>query len=170
MYGLKEAGVIVFDQLVRKLKRFGYEPMPQTPGPCRHTSCKTTFTLCVGNFGIQYFSKSDADANHLIDAIQDTYECSIDWKGTQYCGLTLAWNCPEGYFDISMPGYVKKALKKFNHKPPKRPDHASHDWASATSPCPKHPDSGDIPPAKQLSHSALTTSESSTSQKPTPTT
>ena len=24
MYGLKEAGVIAFDQLVRKLKRFGY--------------------------------------------------------------------------------------------------------------------------------------------------
>ena len=27
-----------------------------------------------------------------------------------------------------MPGYVKKALKKFNHKPPKRPEHAPHDW------------------------------------------
>ena len=29
-----------------------------------------------------------------------------------------------------MPGYVKKALKKFNHKPPKRPEHALHDWTS----------------------------------------
>ena len=28
MYGLKEAGVIAFDQLVQKLKRFGYDPMP----------------------------------------------------------------------------------------------------------------------------------------------
>ena len=28
MYGLKEAGVIEFDQLVRKIKRFGYKPMP----------------------------------------------------------------------------------------------------------------------------------------------
>ena len=45
MYGLKEAGVIVFDQLVQKLKRFGYKPMPQTPGLWKHTSCKTTFTL-----------------------------------------------------------------------------------------------------------------------------
>ena len=32
MYGLKEAGVIAFDQLVQKLKRFGYETMPQTHG------------------------------------------------------------------------------------------------------------------------------------------
>ena len=30
MYGLKEAGVIAFDQLVRKIKHFGYKPMPQT--------------------------------------------------------------------------------------------------------------------------------------------
>ena len=53
MYGLKEAGVVAFDQLVQKLKRFGYEPMPQTPGLWRHTSRKTTFKLCVDDFGIQ---------------------------------------------------------------------------------------------------------------------
>ena len=29
-----------------------------------------------------------------------------------------------------MPGYVKKALNKFNHKPPKRPEHAPHDWTA----------------------------------------
>ena len=76
MYGLKEAGGIAFDQLVRKLKRFGYEPMSQTPGLWRDTSHKTTFTLYVDNFGIQYLSKDDA--NHLIDSICATYECSID--------------------------------------------------------------------------------------------
>ena len=27
-----------------------------------------------------------------------------------------------------MPGYVKKAIKKFYHKPPKRPENAPHDW------------------------------------------
>ena len=27
-----------------------------------------------------------------------------------------------------MPGYVKNALKKFNHKPQKRPEHALHEW------------------------------------------
>ena len=40
VYGLKEAGVIAFDQLIQKLKRFGYEPMLQTPGLWRHTSRK----------------------------------------------------------------------------------------------------------------------------------
>ena len=100
--------------------------MPQTPGFWRHTSRKTTFTFCVNNFGIQYFSKYDA--GHLIEAIQDTYKCSIDWKGTQYCGLAPAWNCSERYVDMSMLGYLEMALTKFNHKPPKRPEHAPHDW------------------------------------------
>ena len=27
-----------------------------------------------------------------------------------------------------MLGYMKKALKKFNHKTQKRPEHALHDW------------------------------------------
>ena len=71
MYDLKEAGVIAFDQLIRKLKRFGYNPMPQIPGLWRHTSRKKTFTFCLDDFGIQYFSKANAD--HLIEAIQDTY-------------------------------------------------------------------------------------------------
>ena len=102
--------------------------MPQNPGLWRHTSRKKTFTLCVGEFGIQYLSK--ADANHLIEAIQDTYKCSIDWKGTQYCCLTLVWNYTERYVDISMPGYMTKALNKFDHKPPKRPEHAPHGWTA----------------------------------------
>ena len=90
--------------------------MPQTPELWKHTSRRTTFTLCFDKFGVQYFSKDDA--NHLIDAIHATYECSIDWEGTQYCGLTIACNYPEEYVDISIPGYMKKALNKFNHNPP----------------------------------------------------
>ena len=27
-----------------------------------------------------------------------------------------------------MPGYAKRSLKKFNHKPPKRPENAPHHW------------------------------------------
>ena len=82
--------------------------MPQIPRLWRHTSLKTTFTLCVDDFGVQHFSKDNAD--HLINAICATYEFSIDWEGTQYCGLTLAWNYLGRYVDIYIPGYVKKAL------------------------------------------------------------
>jgi hypothetical protein len=66
MYGLKEAGIIAFNQLVKKLAPFGYEPMSFTPGLWRHKTKRTTFVLCVDDFGVKYFSKDDA--NHLINA------------------------------------------------------------------------------------------------------
>jgi hypothetical protein len=88
MYGLKEAGIIAFNQLVKKLDPHGYEPMPFTPGLWKHRTKRTTFVLCVDDFGIKYFSKTDAQ--HLIDALQADYDLTIDWTGSLYCGLTLA--------------------------------------------------------------------------------
>jgi hypothetical protein len=126
MYGLKEAGIIAFEQLVNKLAPHGYEPAPFTPGLWRHKSKPTTFTLCVDDFGIKYFSKHDA--MHLVNALHEDYEITIDWTGALYCGLTLDWHYDEGYVDISMPGYVIRALCKFKHRAPKRPQHAPHAW------------------------------------------
>ncbi len=60
MYGLKEAAIIAFNQLVQKLDPAGYEPMPFTPGLCHHRTKRTTFALCVDNFGVKYFSLADA--------------------------------------------------------------------------------------------------------------
>jgi hypothetical protein len=76
MYGLKEAGIIAFNQLVQKLAPYGYEPMPFTPGLWRHRTKRTTFVLWVDDFGVKYFSK--ADAQHLIDAIQAHNDLTID--------------------------------------------------------------------------------------------
>jgi hypothetical protein len=126
MYGLKEAGIIAFNQLVKKLAPSGYEPMPFTPGLWRHRTKRTTFALCVDDFGVKYFSK--ADAMHLINAIKADYEVTIDWSGELYCGLKLDWHYADGYVDVSMPGYVKRALTKFNHPEPLRKQHAPHKW------------------------------------------
>jgi len=60
MYGLKEAGIIAFNQLVKKLAPSGYEPMPFTPGLWKYLTRKTTFVLCVNNFSVKYFSYQDA--------------------------------------------------------------------------------------------------------------
>jgi hypothetical protein len=126
MYGLKEAAIIAFNQLVRKLAPSGYEPMPFTPGLWRHRTKRTTFVLCVDDFGVKYFSK--ADALHLIHAIQAHYELTTDWTGSLYCGLTLHWNYAKGYVDVSMPDYVPSALAKFKHPAPSSPQHAPHKW------------------------------------------
>ena len=45
---------------------------------------------------------------------------ATDWEGKLYCGITLDWTYDEGYVDISMPGYIKRLLAKFNYEPKKK--------------------------------------------------
>ena len=47
-----------------------------------------------------------------------------------------------------MPGYVKKALHKFNHKPPNKPQHSPHQWTRPTYGTKvQHATDNDSPPA-----------------------
>eukprot|EP00957_Ditylum_brightwellii_P105961 8082745-Ditylum_brightwellii.AAC.1 len=66
------------------------------------------------------------DVEHLLNAIQTHYDVSEDWMGSLYCGITFTWNYKEGWVEISIPGYVQKALMKFQHPPPKRPQYAPY--------------------------------------------
>ena len=88
------------------------------------------FALCVDDFGIKYHSKQDLQ--HLITTLQKHYEISIDEKGKNYCGLRLEWNYKESFIDISMPLYVCKALKKYNHPTPTKPQYSPHRWTRPT--------------------------------------
>jgi len=130
MYGLKEAGIIAFQQLVAKLAPYGYSPMKYTPGLWKHNTRKTTFALCVDDFGVKYFCKDDA--LHLINAVKDNYEVTIDWEGKLYCGLNLDWHYTAStpYVDVSMNNYNRRNLEKFGHKPPAKPQHAPHSWTA----------------------------------------
>ena len=124
MHGLKEAGYIAYQNLVKNLMPFGYEPMQWTPGLWRHKTRHATFTLAVDDFGIKHFTDNYRD--HLLNGLKVYYSISIDLTGTSYCCLTIAWNYFQQYVDISMPGYVYKALHKFQHPAPKKPQYAPH--------------------------------------------
>ena len=82
--------------------------------------------LCIDNFGVKYFSKSDI--NHLINSLQTNYKLSTDFTGSNYCGLTIDWDYDRQFVDISMPGYIDKALKKFQ-RVPKTPQYLPHEYA-----------------------------------------
>jgi hypothetical protein len=60
--------------------------------------------------------------------IKKNYNISSDWKGSAYCGLTLEWDHKNRTVDLSMPGYIKAALHKYQHAAPTRPEHAPHTW------------------------------------------
>ena len=93
--------------------------MEGTVGIWQHATRRTRFCLCVGDFGIKYYSKSDAD--HLLSAIGQTYKYKTDWEGKNCCGLSFNWNYIEGYVDVSMPGYVQKTLQRLQHTPSTSP-------------------------------------------------
>ena len=130
MYGLKQAAILAYSQLKTNLEHHGYFPIPQTVGMWRHKTRKTKFCLCVDDFGIQYHSQADAD--HLIQALQNFYKITIDWSGKHYCGLTLDWDYENRFVDISMPGYITNLLTRMKHPTPSRRVDAPHAW---TAPC-----------------------------------
>ena len=124
MYGLKQAAILAYDQLKAVLKPHGYFPVEGTVGLWQHVSKPTRFCLCVDDFGVKYFKKEDAE--HLLNAIGSKYNYTVDWGGTNYCGLNIDWHYEKGYVDIYMLQYVSKALKRLQHRPTTTPQYSPH--------------------------------------------
>jgi hypothetical protein len=81
----------------------------------------------VDDFGVKYVGREHNE--HLMECIKNNYNTSSDWNGSAYCGLTLEWDYKNRTVDLSMPGYIKAALHKYQHAAPTRPEHAPHTWS-----------------------------------------
>ena len=124
MYGLKQAGRLANDLLQERLGEYGYTPVPITPGLWKHATRNITFTLVVDDFGIGYSKQEDLD--HLLHALQSHYNISTDLKGSTYIGLNIEWDYNAHTVDISMPGFIERALLRFKHNKPARAQHSPH--------------------------------------------
>ena len=113
MYGLKEAGYLSNIELKRILAKEGYVPSKFTPGLFTHKTRDIAFSLVVDDFGVKYTNKADAD--HLIKTIEARYPITINWEPNFYLGMTMEWDYKNRTVTLSMPGYVKEALLKFQH-------------------------------------------------------
>jgi hypothetical protein len=49
-----------------------------------------------------------------------------DWDGTHYLGLSLNWDYKNRHVHLSMPSYIAKALARFGHETPSKPQHQPH--------------------------------------------
>lgn len=130
MYGLPQAGIIANDLLTERLAKHGYYQCRHTQGLWKHKWRPILFSLVVDDFGVKYVGKQHVD--HLNQAIEEHYEYSKDWEGSLYCGITIKWDYRNRTADLSMPGYVSKALHRFGHPHPKKPQHAPHEWTKPT--------------------------------------
>ena len=124
MYGLPQAGIIAQELLEKRLNARGYKQSKFTPGLWTHETRKTKFALVVDDFGIKY--ESEDDAQHLIDSLTPFYEIKVDKEGERFIGLTMEWDYKQREVHISMPGYVEKALARFQWRKPKKPQHQPH--------------------------------------------
>jgi hypothetical protein len=126
MYGLPQAGIIANQLLARRIAIHGYHRTEFTLGLWRHVTRPIQFTLVVDDFGVQYGGKEHVQC--LIDALETDYTIYKDWTCGLYCGITLKWDYENKHVELSMPGYMKDALHKFQHPMPKRPQYAPHNW------------------------------------------
>jgi len=124
MYGLPQAGIIAQELLQERLAKVGYHQSKIVPGLWTHKTRNTCFTLVVDNFAIKYTKKEDAQ--HLIDALEKDYTISTNWDSTKYIGLTIDWDYAKRKVYIHMPGYLAKALQRFNHPTPAKQQNSPH--------------------------------------------
>ncbi len=68
----------------------------------------------VDDFCVKYVGKKHA--LHLHKVLEAHYKLTCDWTGQRYIGITLNWDYKQRQVHLSMPGYVKKALKQFHHE------------------------------------------------------
>ena len=91
------------------------------PGLWKHDWCPIQFTLVADDFGVKYVGKEHA--LHLQQTLEEHYKVTNDWTGSRYIGITIDWDYKRRQVHLSMPGYVAKALKQFQHvKPTRRQD------------------------------------------------
>ena len=64
MYSLRQVAILAYDHLRTRLAPHGYSLVVGTVGVWKHETRLTRFCVCVDNFGINYFTKKDA--NHLL--------------------------------------------------------------------------------------------------------
>jgi hypothetical protein len=122
MYGLPHAGLIANELLEKRLNKHGYHQSKLVSGLWEHDWHPVWFTLVVDDFGVKYVGKEHA--LHLQSVIESYYPLSTDWTGNRYIRITLDWDYTNTKVHLSMPGYVAKALKLFQHTCPTAPQHS----------------------------------------------
>jgi hypothetical protein len=112
IYGLPQAGKLAQDRLVAHLAKNGYIQCVNTPCLFIHQTNGVAFTLVVDDFLIKYSDRKDV--NHLLTVLRELYTITTEFGATQkYVGITLHHNRAQRHIDMSIPGYVQKAIQRF---------------------------------------------------------
>ena len=84
------------------------------------------FVLIVDDFGIECCDRRHA--NHLLTALEETYNVTTDWTGSKFAGINIKWDYTKRPCRTTMGGYIAATLLKYSHKGPNQ----SATFATAT--------------------------------------
>jgi hypothetical protein len=118
IYGLSQAGILAYNQLVAHLATHRYTPCEHTTGLWSHATRDITFCLVVDDFGMK--STNRCDAYHLLAALEQLYTVTTDWTGSLYLAMHMARDYIHHTVGISIPGYVANP-GPFSTSCPQRP-------------------------------------------------
>ena len=76
------------EQLTKHLAKYEYFPCARTPAMWRHQTRNITFALAVND--LKYVRHEHFQ--HIIDALRDLYEITVDENGKKFLGLTIKWD------------------------------------------------------------------------------
>jgi hypothetical protein len=124
MYGILQEGILPNDLLVKCLAPQNYHSVCHMHVMWKHHTHPVMLTLVMGDFRIKYVGNEHVD--QLLNALKQDYEVTVDWTGGLHCGINLDWYYKYKTVDLSMPGYIAKALQKFQHKELTQPHHAHY--------------------------------------------
>ena len=122
-YSLPQSGRLANDLLRIRLEKAGYYEAATTPGLWSHKWRPIQFVLLIDDFGIEYVGKEHA--LHLLKNLEQSYKITIEWEGTKFSRIDLAWYYNTRHANwtcrISMNGYIEKVLLKYEHPSPNKP-------------------------------------------------
>jgi hypothetical protein len=90
MYGLKKAGRIANEALVKRLATHSFIQCRHTPGLFRHKSRPLFFTLIVDDFFVGYSCQEDV--NLLLSCLRLHYDAKVNWDASLYSGIHMKWD------------------------------------------------------------------------------
>jgi hypothetical protein len=82
------------------------------------------FCLVVNDFSVKVTNMYDMD--HLVNALKEHYTIAVNMTGSLFCSIHLTWNYTLGHVNCHMPGYINKALTKYQHPKPVSLQHAPY--------------------------------------------
>lgn len=132
MYGLSHTSLLSNELFKKRLNQNGYHQRKLVPGLWTHDWRPITFTLVIDDFGVNY--KDMKYAKHLKKVLEHHYQVIADWSVKQYISITLDWDYTCHQVHLSMPGYIAKALKQFQHLEPAQCQHSSFPCTLSSSP------------------------------------